>query len=115
MGKNSSMAVEWDKRSALTVVMAADGYPLNPRKGDLIGAIPKDSLDTKVFHAGTEYINEQITTQGGRVLGVTALGESLTLAHEHAYKTTQKIHWPGCFYRTDIGHRALAHITKKRL
>ena len=113
MGKNPSMVVEWDKRSALTVVMAADGYPHNPRKGDLIDSIPKDSLNTKVFHAGTEYTNQQITTQGGRVLGVTALGDSLALAHQQAYYTTQKIQWPGCFYRTDIGHRALAHITKK--
>ena len=113
MGKNPSMVVEWDKRSALTVVMAADGYPHNPRKGDLIDSIPKDSLNTKVFHAGTEYTNQQITTQGGRVLGVTALGDSLALAHQQAYSITQKIQWPGCFYRTDIGHRALAHITKK--
>ncbi len=113
MEKKPSMAVEWDKRSALTVVMAAKGYPQNPRKGDLIESIPKDSHDTKVFHAATEYMNQQITTQGGRVLSVTALGESLTLAHQRAYSTAQKIQWPGCFYRTDIGHRALAHITKK--
>ncbi|HAG62243.1 MAG TPA: phosphoribosylamine--glycine ligase [Coxiellaceae bacterium] len=113
MGKKPSKPVKWDRRSALTVVMAADGYPHNPRKGDIIDSLPKDSLNTKVFHAGTKYTNQQITTQGGRVLGITALGDSLTLACQQAYSTTQKIQWPGCFYRTDIGHRALAHITKK--
>ncbi|MBV52453.1 MAG: phosphoribosylamine--glycine ligase [Coxiellaceae bacterium] len=105
--------LQWDSRSAMTVVMAAEGYPQSPRKGDIIISLPSDTPTTKIFHAGTSQKASTITTGGGRVLGVTSLGETLELAQQQAYLNTERIHWSGCFYRTDIGHRALAHLSKK--
>jgi phosphoribosylamine---glycine ligase len=101
-------ALEWDRRTAVGVVMAAFGYPLNPRKGDVVGGLPKDTDDVVVFHAGTQMVDGLITTTSGRVLCVTALGGTIKLAQQLAYEVTKGIHFEGAQYRTDIGYRAIA-------
>lgn len=101
---------EWDSRSALGVVMAAAGYPEDYAKGDVISGIEEaNNENTKVFHAGTRFNeSDQLVTSGGRVLCVTALGESVSEAQQRAYAGLAKIHWQGAFSRTDIGYRAVA-------
>ncbi len=101
----------WDTRSAITVVMASQGYPDSYRKGDVINGLGADTKDCKIFHAGTKIVENQIVTNGGRVLTVTALGDSLTNAREIAYNRAKDISWPGRFFRNDIGHRALGTST----
>ncbi len=101
---------QWDKRDALTVVIAAEGYPNHPRLGDTIHALPRDNDTCKIFHAGTQLVNDTIKTQGGRVLAVTSLGDSLHHARESAYHMIDHISWSGCFCRRDIGARGLAHL-----
>ena len=101
------MELEWDRRSAVGVVMAAHGYPMSPRKGDLISGLPKDSDDAVVFHAGTQGEGAEVTTSGGRVLCVTALGGTLKLAQNAAYDAIRSIQFDGMQFRKDIGHRAL--------
>ncbi|PQA81515.1 phosphoribosylamine--glycine ligase [Limnohabitans sp. TS-CS-82] len=101
-------ALEWDRRTAVGVVMAAYGYPMNPRKGDVIGGLPQDTDDAVVFHAGTQMVDGLITTTGGRVLCVTALGGTIKLAQQLAYDAAKGIHFDGVQYRTDIGYRAIA-------
>jgi phosphoribosylamine--glycine ligase len=100
--------LEWDRRTAIGVVMAAHGYPMNPRKGDVITGLPQDSDDVVVFHAGTQMTDGQVLTSGGRVLCVTALGGTLRLAQQQAYNTLKGIHFDGVQYRTDIGYRAIS-------
>ena len=100
--------LEWDRRTAIGVVMAAHGYPMSPRKGDTITGLPQDSDDVVVFHAGTQMKDGQVVTSGGRVLCVTALGGTLKLAQQQAYDTIKGIHFDGVQYRTDIGYRAIA-------
>jgi phosphoribosylamine--glycine ligase len=99
--------MEWDRRVALGVVMAADGYPLNPRKGDVISGLPKDSEEAMVFHAGTTEQDGQTLTSGGRVLCVTALADSVKLAQQKAYQTASPIVYDGMQMRRDIGFRAI--------
>ena len=99
--------LEWDRRTAIGVVLAAHGYPMNPRKGDTITGLPQDSDDVVVFHAGTHMQNGNVVTSGGRVLCVTALGGTLKLAQQQAYDTLKGIHFDGMQYRTDIGYRAM--------
>jgi phosphoribosylamine--glycine ligase len=106
-GKLDQVELEWDRRPALGVVMAAHGYPLNPRKGDAITGLPKDADDAMVFHAGTVRRDGAILSAGGRVLCVTALGDSVKAAQQRAYKVAQDIHFDGAQYRRDIGHRAV--------
>jgi len=101
-------ALEWDRRTAVGVVMAAHGYPMSPRKGDVIGGLPQDTDAAVVFHAGTQMVDGLITTTGGRVLCVTALGGTIKLAQQLAYETAKGIHFDGVQYRTDIGYRAMA-------
>jgi len=101
--------LEWDRRVALGVVMAAAGYPMNPRKGDAITGLPTDSLDAMVFHAGTTEQDGQTMTSGGRVLCVTALADSVKQAQQKAYELAQGIHFDGMQYRRDIGYRAIKH------
>ena len=101
-------ALEWDRRTAVGVVLAAFGYPMNPRKGDVIGGLPQDTDDAVVFHAGTQMVDGLITTTGGRVLCVTALGGTIKLAQQLAYDAAKGIHFDGVQYRTDIGYRAVA-------
>jgi phosphoribosylamine--glycine ligase len=100
--------LEWDRRTAIGVVLAAHGYPMNPRKGDAITGLPQDTDDVVVFHAGTQMQDGQVVTSGGRVLCVTALGGTLKLAQQQAYDTLKDIHFEGMQYRTDIGYRAIS-------
>ncbi len=100
--------LDWDRRSAVGVVLAAHGYPMSPRKGDVITGLPQDTDDVVVFHAGTQIKDDQVVTSGGRVLCVTALGGTLKLAQQQAYDTLKGIHFDGMQYRSDIGHRAIS-------
>ncbi len=103
-----SMTLEWDRRIALGVVMAAQGYPGTVRQGDTITGLPAPTDDAVVFHAGTERRSDgSIVTHGGRVLCVTALGDSVKAAQQRAYATLAPIRFEGAQYRSDIGHRAL--------
>jgi len=108
-GTLDQVEVEWDRRVALGVVMAAAGYPLQPRKGDAISGLPADSDEAVVFHAGTALDEDGSTLRvtGGRVLCVTALGDSVKLAAQRAYDTLRGIHFDGAQARRDIGHRAI--------
>ena len=106
-GTLDQVELEWDRRTALGVVMAAHGYPADPRKGDVITGLPKDSEDAVVFHAGTQQRDGAILTSGGRVLCVTALADSVRAAQQRAYEVAEKIRFDGAQYRRDIGHRAL--------
>ena len=99
--------LEWDRRVALGVVMAAQGYPLQPRTGDLITGLPADTPTGVVFHAATRASSQGPVTSGGRVLCVTALGDSTKLAQHNAYELLRPIHFDGAQYRRDIGHRAV--------
>jgi phosphoribosylamine---glycine ligase len=98
---------EWDRRTALGVVMASHDYPDNPRLGDEITGLPKDLIDAQVFHAGTTLKEGKIVTSGGRVLCVTALGETVKFAQQQAYKIVDTIHFNGSQNRMDIGFRAI--------
>jgi phosphoribosylamine--glycine ligase len=89
------------------VVLAAQGYPDEPRKGDGISGLPKPSPDCRVFHAGTRLDGKSVVTNGGRVACVTALGDSVRMARTRAYEAVEKIRFDGMQYRKDIGHRAL--------
>jgi phosphoribosylamine---glycine ligase len=106
-GGLDQVELQWDRRTALGVVMAAAGYPLNPRKGDRITGLPAGAEDAMVFHAGTAKTGEDIVTSGGRVLCVTALADSVKAAQQRAYGLTQAIQFDGAQYRRDIGYRAV--------
>ena len=108
-GTLDQIELEWDRRPALGVVMAAEGYPLNPRKGERISGLPpgKAQTDCVVFHAGTEQQGAEIVSTGGRVLCVTALGESVREAQQRAYAMTDGIAFDGAQMRRDIGFRAV--------
>jgi phosphoribosylamine--glycine ligase len=98
---------EWDRRVALGVVLAAGGYPDNPRKGDEVTGIPKAEEDFHVFHAGTVLEDGKVVTNGGRVLCVTALGDTVRVAQRRAYEIAEQIQFAGRQMRRDIGHRAI--------
>ncbi|MCH8543938.1 MAG: phosphoribosylamine--glycine ligase [Alcanivorax sp.] len=99
----------WDPRPALGVVLAAGGYPDAYRKGDVISGLDgTDTADLKVFHAGTAERDGDVVTQGGRVLCVTALGDTVASAQARAYDGVRRIHWDDHYYRSDIGYRAIA-------
>ncbi|MBN8510806.1 MAG: phosphoribosylamine--glycine ligase, partial [Burkholderiales bacterium] len=106
-GTLDGVELQWDRRVALGVVMAAAGYPLAPRKGDPITGLPAPAEDLRVFHAGTAEHDGALVTSGGRVLCVTALGDKTSLAQARAYDALADIRFDGAVYRTDIGHRAL--------
>ncbi|MBC7916365.1 MAG: phosphoribosylamine--glycine ligase [Rhodoferax sp.] len=106
-GKLDEIELQWDRRTALGVVIAAPGYPENPRKGDVITGIPKDNEDASVFHAGTTLTDGVLRSSGGRVLCVTALADSVRQAQQRAYQVVQEIHFDGMQYRSDIGYRAV--------
>ena len=106
-GTLDKVSLEWDRRTALGVVMAAHGYPMNPRKGDVIAGLPAEAADAMVFHAGTAPQDGATVTSGGRVLCVTALAESVKAAQHRAYEVAQGIHFDGVQYRKDIGYRAI--------
>jgi phosphoribosylamine--glycine ligase len=98
---------QWDRRAALGVVVAAAGYPEEPRKGDAISGLPKPTPDCRVFHAGTRLEGKTVLTNGGRVLCVTALGDSVKMARTRAYEALEAIRFEGMQYRKDIAHRAM--------
>ena len=106
-GSLERVEVEWDRRAALGVVLAAAGYPESPRKGDVISGLPAATAECKVFHAGTALVDGRPVTAGGRVLCVTALGETVRQAQKAAYAGVEAIHFDGMQYRRDIGFRAL--------
>jgi phosphoribosylamine--glycine ligase len=106
-GKLDRIEAEWDRRAALGVVVAAANYPETPRKGDTIAGIPPAAEDCHVFHAGTELRDGTLVTSGGRVLCVTALGDSVKMAQKRAYEAVVAIRFDGMQYRRDIGYRAI--------
>lgn len=108
-GKLDECEIEWDPRPALCVVVASEGYPGSYEKGKAIRGLGKvaEIPDVFVYHAGTALENGQIVTAGGRVLGVTALGEDLRAARDRAYDAVERVDFQGAFFRSDIGHRAL--------
>ncbi len=100
-------SADWDRRPALGVVLAAGGYPDEPRQGDEITVLPEPTDDCRVFHAGTRCDGRRLVTNGGRVLCVTALGGSLKMARARAYEVADAIRFDGMQLRKDVGHRAL--------
>jgi len=106
-GTLDTIELEWDRRTALGVVMAAAGYPDAPRKGDVITGIPAETADNVTFHAGTTLKGKELTTSGGRVLCVVGLGDSVKVAQKQAYQVVDQIHFDGMQFRRDIGWRAL--------
>jgi phosphoribosylamine--glycine ligase len=107
-GTLDQVEAEWDRRTALGVVMAAANYPETPRKGDVITGLPKPQDDAHVFHAGTTMQDSKVVTSGGRVLCVTALGDMVKRAQQRAYEVADGIHFDGAQMRRDIGYRAIA-------
>ncbi|MED5493594.1 MAG: phosphoribosylamine--glycine ligase [Pseudomonadota bacterium] len=108
-GTLDKVDAKWDPRCSLGVVLAAGGYPADYAKGDVIQGLDAAVSDNgKVFHAGTALKDGQVTTSGGRVLCATALGNSVREAQQGAYRLAEQISWNGCFYRKDIGYRAIA-------
>jgi len=110
-GTLARLEAEWDRRAALGVVLAAARYPETPRKGDVVTGLPTAGEDLRVFHSGTALKDGAIVTTGGRVLCVTALGDSIKAAQRRAYEAVEGIRFDGMHYRRDIGARAVA--TKK--
>ena len=107
-GELDKVSLDWDPRVALGVVLAAHGYPMNPRKGDAITGFPADEAEAMVFHAGTQTdVNGAVVTSGGRVLCATALGSTVAEAQAKAYALVKAIDFDGVQYRSDIGYRAL--------
>ena len=108
-GTLDQVEAEWDRRSALGVVLAAANYPDTPRKGDAISGLPaKAEEDAHVFHAGTAMQDGKVVTSGGRVLCVVGLGDSVKMAQRRAYQVAEGIYFEGCQMRHDIGYRAIA-------
>jgi phosphoribosylamine--glycine ligase len=103
------VSIQWDERPAVCVVMASNGYPGNYQKGMAIEGLDKvqNMQNAQVFHAGTAFKNNHVVTSGGRVLGVTALGNDIKEAINLAYQATSQIQWEGAYYRKDIGKKAL--------
>ena len=106
-GTLDKVEADWDRRCALGVVLAAQGYPEDPKKGDPIEGLAKPCDDSHVFHAGTRLEGKTVLTNGGRVLCVTALGDSVKMAQKRAYAAAESIRFPGMQLRRDIGHRAI--------
>ncbi|WER46820.1 phosphoribosylamine--glycine ligase [Cupriavidus sp. WKF15] len=106
-GKLDEVELDWDRRTALGVVIAAYGYPDAPRKGDAITGIPAETDDSVTFHAGTTLKDGTLLTTGGRVLCVVGLADTVKAAQRAAYAAVEQIHFDGMQYRTDIGYRAI--------
>ncbi len=106
-GTLDSIELDWDRRTALGVVMAAGGYPDSPKKGDVISGIPAETADSVTFHAGSVLEKGELKTAGGRVLCVVGLGDSVKVAQKHAYDAVDQIRFDGMQFRRDIGWRAL--------
>ena len=112
-GRLDQIEAKWDRRTALSVVMAAAGYPDAPRKGDVIEALPANSEDVQIFHAGTTLDRDTLKVSGGRVLAVTALGDSLRIAQARAYEVADQVRFAGSQMRRDIGFRGLERRHKE--
>ena len=113
-GKLDEVKSQWNPKASLGIVLAAEGYPGDYRKGDEITGLPQSAVESeKVFLAGVAAKDGKLLTNGGRVLCVTALGESVFRAQQKALKLAEQIHWNGRFYRRDIGYRAVAREQKK--
>jgi len=112
-GRLDQIEAKWDRRTALAVVMAAAGYPDAPRKGDVIEALPANTEDVQIFHAGTTLDHDTLKVSGGRVLAVTALGDSLRIAQARAYEIADQVHFAGSQMRRDIGFRGLERRHKE--
>ncbi|EPO3102209.1 phosphoribosylamine--glycine ligase [Vibrio cholerae] len=113
-GKLDQVESKWDPRASIGVVLAAGGYPGDYAKGEVISGLPtQESAGQKVFHAGTETQDDQVVTNGGRVLCATALGNTVLEAQQRAYQLADQIHWNGMFCRRDIGYRAIAREQAK--
>ncbi|AKU24041.1 phosphoribosylamine--glycine ligase [Massilia sp. NR 4-1] len=108
-GTLDAVELEWDRRTAVGVVLAAAGYPDNPSKGDAINGIPAESAEAVTFHAGTAEVDGKLLTSGGRVLCVVGLGDNVKMAQKQAYEVADKIHFDGMQFRRDIGWRGLKH------
>ncbi len=106
-GTLDQIEAQWDRRSALGVVLAAEGYPGFPRKGDVISGLPEAMEDLCVFHSGTRVENGNVVTDGGRVLCVTALADTVKMAKLRAYEVANEIGFAGRHMRSDIGDRAM--------
>ncbi len=106
-GTLDTVKLEWDRRVALGVVMAAAGYPDAPRKGDVITGIPEETPESVTFHAGTTLDGATLTANGGRVLCVVGLGDNVKMAQKQAYAAVDSIHFDGAQFRRDIGWRGL--------
>ena len=106
-GKLENQTLDWDSRKAVGIVMAAKGYPNDYKKGGKIKNLPIEHDGFKVFHAGTEYVDGDIRSNGGRVLCITSLGDSVQSAQKKAYSKLSSIKWDDSFYREDIGYRAI--------
>jgi len=106
-GTLDKVELEWDRRTAVGVVMAAAGYPDTPVRGDIIDGIPPETPESVTFHAGTQLVGGTLQTAGGRVLCVVGLGDSVKMAQKQAYETVEKIHFNGAQYRRDIGWRGV--------
>ena len=106
-GTLNTVELEWDRRTALGVVLAAYNYPDAPRKGDRISDIPAETDDSVTFHAGTALVDGKLVTSGGRVLCVVGLADSVRGAQSVAYETVNRISFDGMQYRHDIGYRAV--------
>jgi len=107
-GDLDQASADWDPRPSVGVVMAAGGYPASYDKGDAITGIPAETPTCKVFHAGTTLDGDTLVTSGGRVLCVTALGNTVSEAQRIAYENLKQIQWRGAYYRDDIAYRAIA-------
>jgi phosphoribosylamine--glycine ligase len=107
-GTLHTINAQWDRRVALGAVMAAAGYPEEPRKGDEITGLPRNDDDFHVFHAGTSLEQGKVLTSGGRVLCVTALGDTVRVAQRRAYEVAERIQFAGSQMRRDIGFRAIS-------
>ncbi len=112
-GKLDTKTCEYDERPAVGVVLAAEGYPQSPRKGDVISGLESAAEPgSKIFQAGTKQTDGKVVTSGGRVLCATALGSDIKEARDNAYKLAETVSWNGMFYRNDIAYRAIARLNK---
>jgi phosphoribosylamine--glycine ligase len=109
-GKIAACSIEWDTRAAVTVVLASAGYPGKYETGETISGLEEAAKlrDVQIFHAGTKRTNGEVKTSGGRVLAVTALGETIEAARERVYEAVARIHFENCHYRRDIALSAVA-------
>ena len=113
-GSLAGLSLDWHDETAMTVVMAADGYPGSYDKGSVINGLDSTGADVTVFHAGTARAEDgTVTATGGRVLNVTARGKTVAQAQANAYAGVDKIDWPQGFCRRDIGHREVARGAKQ--